>query len=498
MQYRSTRGNIKNTLNSAQAVIQGLAPDGGLYVPVAFPHPDVDLAQLSNLSYQELAQVILSWFFDDFTDEQLTTIVNQAYGDQWEDDAIAPVSAQHDGNYYLELFHGPTLAFKDIALQVLPRLMTKAVTLEHVGKDIIILTATSGDTGSASMHGFSDQANTQVIVFYPAGGVSPVQLKQMLSLRGQNLTAIAIEGNFDDAQTKVKEIFNNHDFGHRLAVNGYQFSSANSMNIGRLIPQIVYYFAAYGQLVQRHAITVGDQVNFAVPTGNFGDILAGYYAQQLGLPIKHLICASNKNNVLTDFFKTGTYDRQRPFYLTNAPAMDILVSSNLERLLFDYYQGDADAVTELMDHLTQSGHYTVTAEVHDQLAQTFPAGFATEAEVRAEIKRLYDQTGYLIDPHTAVASHVTHQYQQATNDQTPTVIIATASPAKFPETVLTALNGQAPTTTGLAAIQTLFDQLGQPLSPNVQSLFDQTPRPEQTIATNEMEAKIAQLLKLDD
>ncbi|WP_251547515.1 threonine synthase [Limosilactobacillus caecicola] len=496
MQYRSTRGNRGNSLNSPQAIIKGLAADGGLYVPTSFPQVKLPLAQLPTLTYQATAELVLSWFFDDFDQAQLQQVVNTAYATQWDDANIAPVSDRHGQNYYLELFHGPTLAFKDIALQVLPRLMTKSVTIEKINREIIILTATSGDTGTASMRGFSDQAGTQVIVFYPHGGVSPVQLRQMLGQRGQNLTAIAIEGNFDDAQTAVKKIFNDQQFNQRLLANDYQFSSANSMNIGRLIPQIVYYLSAYGQLVQRGAIRNGDPINFVTPTGNFGDILAGYYAKKLGLPVNKLICASDENNVLTDFFRTGTYDRRRDFYLTNSPAMDILVSSNLERLLFDVYQEDNQAIQKLMAALNTTGHYTVAKQVQQQLSTTFAAGFATQDQVIEEIKRIYDQDHYVIDPHTAVASFVAHQYQTNSGDQTPTVIVSTASPYKFPETVLTALNGQQPTTTGLVAIKELHHQLQTPLSANVESLFNEGQRKERVIELAVMENTIAELLHL--
>lgn len=496
MQYRSTREQGDHSLNSAQAIIQGLAPDGGLFVPVNFPHPNLSLAELSTMPYQTLAQTILGWFFDDYTPQQLQEAVNGAYGPQWDDPQIAPLSHQHSNNYYLELYHGPTLAFKDIALQVLPRLMTRAVAVERISNDIIILTATSGDTGTASMRGFSDQPGTKVIVFYPHGGVSPVQLQQMLGQKGQNLTAVAIEGNFDDAQTEVKKIFNDASFNQRLLDNGGQFSSANSMNIGRLIPQIVYYFGAYGQLVHRGIIQQGEKVNFTVPTGNFGDILAGYYAKKLGLPVNKLICASDKNNVLTDFFNTGKYDRQRKFYLTNSPAMDILVSSNLERLLYDLYGQNASAISKLMQELNQQGHYQVSEHVKDLLDQHFAAGFATQQQVLAEIKRIYNTDGYVIDPHTAVASFVTHQYQITTDDSTPTVIVSTASPYKFPETVYQAITGQHAPQSGLPAIHDLQALLEQPLSSNVQTLFNQTPRPEKVIQPNEMESTISQLLNL--
>lgn len=496
MRYRSTRGSMKNSLNSTQAVIQGLAPDGGLFVPVKFPQMDLPLSQLSQLTYQEIAGKVLQAFFDDVENQTLQEIIDTAYGQQWDDPAIAPLSEKYGNNYYLELFHGPTLAFKDIALQVLPPVMTKSASIEKIKGEIVILTATSGDTGIAAMRGFSDQAGTRVIVFYPHGGVSPVQLKQMLSQNGQNLSAIAIDGNFDDAQSQVKQIFNDQDFNRQLAANNYQFSSANSMNIGRLVPQIVYYFNAYGQLVRRGDIKTGEAVNFAVPTGNFGDILAGHYAKKLGLPIHKLICASDENKVLTDFFTTGKYDRRRDFYLTNSPAMDILVSSNLERLLFDLYDGDEEAIRRLMEALDQEGYYSVDPNIMKKMGQEFGAGFADQGQVRDEIKRIYDRYHYLIDPHTAVASFVTRQYQAATNDSTKTVIVSTASPYKFPETVLQSLNAKKPDHGGLSAIRDLQELLGQKLSPNVEALFAPALRQEKVIQADGMEKEISRILNL--
>ncbi len=494
MQYRSTRGSIDDTLNAPQAIIKGLADDGGLLVPVKFPFSSLPIEKLPKMTYQQIVQLILNLFFDDFTSEQLQKGIEQAYGEQWDNQQITPISNSHSNNYYLELFHGPTLAFKDIALQILPYLMTSAVTIEQISNKIIILTATSGDTGTAAMRGFSNQSGTQVIVFYPHGGVSPVQLKQMLGQRGNNLTAIAIEGNFDDAQTEVKRIFNDTIFNQQLQQNGYQFSSANSMNIGRLIPQIAYYFSAYGQLVDKGKIKSGDALNFAVPTGNFGDILAGYYAKKLGLPINKLICASDENNVLTDFFKTGEYNRQREFYLTNSPAMDILVSSNLERLLFDLADNNAELISKYMDQLVQEGHYQVNSIIKDQLDRQFAAGFATQDQVSQEIQRIYEADGYLIEPHTAVASFVTNQYQASHNDKTPTVIVSTASPYKFPETVYKAITGQAVSTPGLTAIHDLQKVVRQPLSNNVQALFEQSIRTEQVIQPAKMEKTISKLL----
>ncbi|MCH3904581.1 MAG: threonine synthase [Lactobacillus sp.] len=496
MKYHSTRNQIANSaLSPAAALIQGLAPDGGLYVPVTFPKPNWELADLLTLSYQAIAEKILNLFFPDFTPAQIKQVVADAYADQWDKDEIVPL-VKHAGNYYMELYHGPTLAFKDVALQVLPRLMTRSVTLERLDKDIVILTATSGDTGTASMRGFSDQAGTQVLVFYPYGGVSPVQLKQMLSQKGRNLQAFAIKGNFDDAQSEVKRIFNDEQFKDKLAAGGYQFSSANSMNIGRLMPQIVYYFYSYAQLVNRGEIKLGQAVNFAVPTGNFGDILAGYYAKKLGLPIHKLICASDRNNVLTDFFHTGTYNRLRPFYLTNSPAMDILVSSNLERLLFDVDGENDEEIKAWMKELDQAGRYQVSPEVFAKLQEIFASGYAEEDEVEQEIHRLYDLDGYVIDPHTAVGSFVTKQYQAVTGDTTPTIINSTASPYKFPETVFHAITGQAVAEKGLPAIKQLHTLLGGELPQAAAALFADQPRTEKIIAKEDMETIIRQKLNL--
>lgn len=483
MKYRSTRGSQSESIDSPAAIIQGLAPDGGLYVPVDFPQPKVNLNDFVGLSYQETAKTVLSWFLDDYTDQELSESVVAAYGQQFDDDQIVPLTDKTAGSYYMELFHGPTLAFKDLALQVLPQLMTRAVKDQGVNSDIVILTATSGDTGTASMRGFQDVEGTQVIVFYPHNGVSPVQLRQMLTQQGKNLKVVAVEGNFDQAQTNVKKIFGDQQFNEWLAGTGHQFSSANSMNIGRLIPQVAYYFYTYAQLIKRHEIKMGDKVNFTVPTGNFGDILAGYYAKKIGLPINKLICASNQNNVLTDFFATGKYDRNRPFYLTNSPSMDILVSSNLERLLFDIAGQDDAQVRKLMAQLASDGSYQISGDMKAGLVD-FAAGSADEKEIQAEIKRVYDETGYAIDPHTAVGSAVAHRYQEKDTD-TPIVVLSTASPYKFPETVLTAINGKSKST-GLNAVNELNRLLGGQLPGGVAALFDLTPRQEVVVQPDAM------------
>ncbi|WP_201331751.1 threonine synthase, partial [Lactobacillus nasalidis] len=459
MIYRSTRSH-GHEVTAAQAIVQGLAPDGGLFVPKEFPaaFTPAGLQELFALPYQELAKSILERFLPDYSSQQLEAIVQGAYGSQWDDDRITPLTTEKAGSHYLELFHGPTLAFKDVALQCLPRLMKTALANSADQRGIVILTATSGDTGTAAMRGFQALEKTRVIVFYPYQGVAPIQLKQMLSENSANTVAVAVEGNFDQAQSRVKQIFNDPDMNSLLAQHDLTFSSANSMNIGRLLPQVVYYFAAYGQLLDQGAIKPGDPVNFSVPTGNFGDILAGYYAKKLGLPVGRLICASNKNNVLTDFFKTGKYDKKRDFYVTNSPSMDILVSSNLERLLFDLCQ-DPDLVKSLMEQLTSKGEYQLPEEMRAKL-DGFWADYATPEEIEGEIKRVHQESGYVIDPHTAVASLAAKHFKEQVAAPGPTVVLSTASPFKFPETVYHAISGQAVKEKGLPALKQLTDLVG--------------------------------------
>lgn len=494
MQYRSTRGSSTNSRNAAEAVIQGLAPDGGLYLPVHFPRPDWRVEDLNGITLQQASMLVLSSLMDDWPKEQLAASIQRAYGSQWDDQAITPLTNKVGENYFLELFHGPTLAFKDVALQLLPQLMTRAVKLTGLQRGIVILTATSGDTGGASMDGFSNVDGTRVVVFYPRHGVSPVQLHQMRSLPGDNLMPVAVTGNFDDAQRKVKQIFNDPQLREDLAAHQLQFSSANSMNIGRLIPQIAYYLYAYGQLLARRQIKAGDEVNFTVPTGNFGDILAGYYAEKLGLPVHRLVCASDQNNVLTEFFQTGFYNRQRSLTVTNSPSMDILVSSNLERLLFDAADGDEQRVADLMNQLKEDGHYQLNEQEKAFLDQRFGAGYADEQMVRDEIHRSYEEDHYVIDPHTAVASAVARQYQQESGDHTPMVIVSTASPFKFPETVYYSITGQAVAQPGLPAIRQLQELLGQPLPQGASDLFARHDRPQRVVEPDEMSGFLASVL----
>ncbi len=435
--YKSTR-NSDLKVSASKAILTGLAPDGGLFVPERIPALALSMEELAAMDYQETACALMQKFFTDFTEEELRSCVEKAYDEKFDTEEIAPL-AKADGNYYLELFHGATIAFKDMALSILPHLMTVAARKNHADKEIVILAATSGDTGKAAMAGFADVEGTRIIVFYPRDGVSKVQKLQMVTQKGRNVDVAAIRGNFDQAQSGVKALFEDREFAEELAAHGYQFSSANSINIGRLVPQIVYYVYAYARLVKYGEICPGDPVNVVVPTGNFGNILAAYYAKQMGLPLGRLVCASNENKVLYDFFRIGTYDKNREFVLTTSPSMDILISSNLERLLYLAAGEDAAGTAERMRKLKVSGRYEITAAMKERLAD-FDAGYADESETAEEIRRLYEKTGYVIDPHTAVASHVCREYQKRTGDGRPCMIASTASPYKFAGSVLSAID----------------------------------------------------------
>lgn len=437
--YQSTRGGEQG-VTASQAILKGLACDGGLFMPTELPKLDLTMKELAGKTYQETAYEVMKLFLTDFTEEELKYCIEKAYDSKFDTETIAPL-VKADGAYYLELFHGSTIAFKDMALSILPYFMTTAAKKNHADKEIVILTATSGDTGKAAMAGFADVPGTRIIVFYPKDGVSRVQELQMVTQKGDNTSVVAIHGNFDDAQTGVKKIFADKEFGAELADHGFQFSSANSINIGRLVPQVVYYVYAYASLLANEEIKDGEEINVTVPTGNFGNILAAYFAKQLGVPIKKLICASNDNKVLYDFFQTGTYDRQRDFILTTSPSMDILISSNLERLLYLSTGCDAEQTAKLMNQLGTEGHYTVTPEMKAKMAD-FCGGFATEAEDAAAIRELYDETGYVIDTHTGVASAVYQQYKRNTGDETKTVIASTASPYKFSRSVMEAISDE--------------------------------------------------------
>ena len=435
--YRSTR-NSEETATASEAILKGLAENGGLFVPDQIPELDVPFEELAEMDYKEVAYEVMSRMFTDFTEEELKYCIDGAYDSKFDTDLIAPLKYHH-GAYILELFHGKTIAFKDMALSILPYLMTTAAKKNNMDKEIVILTATSGDTGKAALAGFADVPGTRIAVFYPKNGVSPIQEKQMVTEKGKNTFVAGITGNFDDAQTGVKKMFSDKELTDYLAEKGFIFSSANSINIGRLVPQMVYYVYAYTRLIKAGTIAPGDSINVVVPTGNFGNILAAYYASLMGLPVRKFICASNDNKVLYDFFTTGKYDRNRDFILTTSPSMDILISSNLERLIYRIAGNDAEKNSELMKSLNETGSYEITDEMKKNLYQ-FYGNFADTDEVAETIRTLYKEDGYVIDTHTAVAVSVYDKYKKETEDTTPTVIASTASPYKFTRSVMTAID----------------------------------------------------------
>lgn len=437
--YRSTRSQDKK-VTASQAILQGLAEDGGLFVPERIPALEVPMEELADMSYQETAYEVMKLFLDDFTEEELKGCIERAYDEKFDTIQIAPLVKQ-DEAWYLELFHGATIAFKDMALSILPHLLTTSAKKNQVKNEIVILTATSGDTGKAALAGFADVPGTRIIVFYPKDGVSPIQEKQMVTQKGKNTFVVGINGNFDDAQTGVKRIFGDKELAKEMEQAGFQFSSANSINIGRLVPQVVYYVYTYAKLYKAGSIGKGEKINVVVPTGNFGNILAAYFAKNMGVPIGKLICASNDNKVLYDFFTTGEYNRNREFILTTSPSMDILISSNLERLIYKLAGEDAEKNREFMKKLSEEGKYTITEEMKSRLSD-FAGGFATEEEVAEEIHRIYEKTGYVLDTHTAVASCVYRKYKEESGDETKTVIASTASPYKFTRSVMNAIDSK--------------------------------------------------------
>ena len=436
--YHSTR-NSEETATASEAILKGLTSDGGLFVPDSIPKLNVSLEDLTQMSYQEIAYAVMKEFLTDFTEEELKTCINNAYDSKFDTEEIA-VTKKVDGAYYLELFHGATIAFKDMALSILPHLLVTSARKNNVKNEIVILTATSGDTGKAALAGFADVPGTKIIVFYPKSGVSPIQEKQMVTQKGDNTYVIGIKGNFDDAQTGVKKMFSNKELAKVMNDNGFQFSSANSINIGRLVPQVVYYVKAYADLLKQGALKAGEPMNVVVPTGNFGNILASYYAKQMGIPIGKFVCASNKNKVLFDFFETGKYDRNREFYVTTSPSMDILISSNLERMIYRIAGNDAKQCAKFMAALTKDGEYVITDAMKAELSEFFGA-FGSEEETAVKIKEVYDKEGYVMDTHTAVAAVAYDKYKAVTgDDKTPTVIASTASPYKFTRSVMDAID----------------------------------------------------------
>ena len=438
LMYSSTR-NADVKLTASQAILKGLADDGGLFVPERIPELKYSVEELAEMSYQETAYAVMKEFLTDFTEEELKDCINKAYDSKFDTEEIAPLVSA-DGAYYLELFHGSTIAFKDMALSILPHLLITSARKNNVKNDIVILTATSGDTGKAALAGFADVEGTKIVVFYPKNGVSPIQEKQMVTQKGANTHVVGINGNFDQAQTGVKMMFNDKELAKEMDEAGYQFSSANSINIGRLVPQIVYYVYSYAKLFANGEIAKDEKINVVVPTGNFGNILAAYYAKNMGIPIAKLICASNENKVLFDFFESGTYNKNREFILTNSPSMDILISSNLERLIYRIAGNDAVKNAELMKALTTAGEYTISDDMKAEL-KDFYGNYTSEAETAKVIKDLYEKTGYIIDTHTAVAAGVYAKYKNDSKDtETKTVIASTASPFKFTRSVMNAID----------------------------------------------------------
>lgn len=501
MLYNSTQ-NAAEVVSAAQAIAQGISKDGGLFVPQEFPKYSAEtFNELLKLDYKGRAKKVFADFLSDFTEEEINDCVENAYTkEKFGSDNPAPLAyAKLNGKELniLELWHGPTCAFKDMALQILPHFLTKSLKKTYDGKDAVILVATSGDTGKAALEGFKNVDHTKILVFYPVDGVSPMQKLQMTTQEGDNVSVCAINGNFDDAQSAVKSIFTNAEIKNELAKKNMMFSSANSINWGRLVPQIVYYFSTYCDLINMGKIKAGDKINVVVPTGNFGNILAGYYAKKMGLPIKTLVCASNSNNVLTDFLKTGTYDKNRKFYTTTSPSMDILISSNLERLLYHMSDGDDKLIKDLMNQLSNDGKYTVSDELIAKIQKEFDAGFTAEQNVDDTIKSHFDKYHYLCDTHTAVAVKVYDEYVKATGDDIPTVIDSTASPYKFSASVLNAvLAGKAPKLDEFAMVDELHKVTGADIPKPIASLKDKSIRFENVCNKEDMSQMVFKLLNL--
>lgn len=493
MRYTSTRDNSVH-MSASEAILQGLSNEGGLFVPEEIPALDVTLSEMADMDYRETAYEVMKGFLDDFTEDELKTCINAAYDEKFDTPEIAPLTKVNDA-YILELWHGKTIAFKDMALSILPHLLTTSAKKNKVSDEIVILTATSGDTGKAALAGFANVPGTSIIVFYPKDGVSSIQEKQMLTQEGDNTHVIGIRGNFDDAQTGVKNIFNDNELKERMLEKGYRFSSANSINIGRLVPQIVYYFYAYTRLLKDGIISEGEKINFDVPTGNFGNILAAYYARQMGLPVNKLICASNENKVLFDFFETGTYDRNREFILTSSPSMDILISSNLERLIYDITGKISEKTLELMNKLKTGGVYEITDEEKEKLS-AFCGGFATQDEDRETIKSVFDKTGYVLDTHTGVAYKVYEKYKEKTGDESTTVIDSTASPYKFARSVMEAIGEPTEGIEDFELIDALNRISGMSVPAAVEELRGAPVRHDTVCGADEMKQQVEKILGL--
>ena len=490
--YNSTRSKGISK-RASQAILQGLAEDGGLFVPDRIPALDRSLEELAQMDYRETAYEVMKLFLTDFTEGELRGCIEKAYDGKFDTERIAPLR-EAGGAYYLELFHGPTIAFKDMALSILPHLMIAAARKNHVKNEIVILTATSGDTGKGALEGFKDVDRTKILVFYPKDGVSDIQQLQMNTQEGQNVGVCSVVGNFDDAQTGVKTLFSDEELRRQLAQRGYFLSSANSINWGRVLPQIVYYVSAYCDLLKKGAIEEGGKINVCVPTGNFGNILAAYYAKCMGVPVDKLICASNRNNVLTDFLRTGVYDRNRTFFNTTSPSMDILISSNLERLLFTISGQDDKAVRGYMAALQADGRYEVDAELQAAIKKNFAAGCCDDEATMQTIEKVFREKDYLIDTHTAVAFHVLEQYRAETGDQTPTVVVSTASPFKFCNSVLHAL-GEEQLASGTDILKQLTERTGIPAPGPLAALAGKAVRFERCVEKDDMLSEVQRFLQ---
>lgn len=493
MLYFSTR-NSKEKVTASQAISRGLAPDGGLYVPESLPQLSLDaIKELGKCDYRERACTIMKPFLDEFTEAELKAMTARAYGDNFDSESAAPVHFLDGSTAVLELWHGPTCAFKDMALQMLPHLLTASLKKCGENRKVCILVATSGDTGKAALEGFADVENTKILVFYPHNGVSDVQQLQMITQTGSNVSVAAVRGNFDDAQTGVKQIFGDKEFSAELSERGWFLSSANSINWGRLLPQIVYYFSAYCDFANSGHVNYGDTVDFVVPTGNFGNILACWYAKSMGLPVGKLICASNQNNVLADFFARGVYDRNRKFYTTISPSMDILVSSNLERLLYCICKNDAE-VAEYMSQLSKTGSYEVSDAIKTVINEHFIGGYCSDEDTMAAINKVYTENGYLMDTHTGVAYKRLADYRRETGTAAPAVVVSTASPYKFCDSVLKAL-GQGSNASGTELIEKLSEVTKTPVPKPLAGLDKREKRFELVVDRQDMKAAVADFLK---
>ncbi|APH19059.1 threonine synthase [Clostridium botulinum] len=491
MFYKSTRGEGKN-VKASEAIIRGIAEDGGLYVPEELPKIDKSFKELENMDYKELTFYIMKKYFDDFNEEELKECIDRAYDSKFEDPLIAPLNYKA-GAYFLELYHGKTLAFKDMALSILPHLLKASAKKINITKDIVILTATSGDTGKAALEGFDSVEGTKIVVFYPKDGVSEIQKRQMVTQEGKNTFVVGIEGNFDDAQNGVKEIFNDKDFNELLEEKGCMFSSANSINIGRLVPQIVYYVYSYVNLLKDKKVGEGESINIVVPTGNFGNILAAFYAKNMGIPVGKLICASNENKVLTDFINTGIYDRRRKFSVTNSPSMDILISSNLERFLYEISGKDSCLIKNLMAELKEKGKYEITEEMKKRLDILY-GDFSDEDDTLKAIEKVYESSDYLIDTHTAVAYDVYEKYKNKTGDNSATIIASTASPFKFPTSINEVLNIGHKNASDFELINLFSDKLNSKLPKGLEGLEEKEICHKVTCEKDEMKKVIENFL----